>query len=77
MTPVTLRAETALVLVILLMATDTRRGRLYLLIHTLAMAGIAIQPLMAAIQFEAGPSIVIKIPELPIPDAVAVLTLCA
>jgi hypothetical protein len=59
------------------MTTDTGGRGFHLLVHTLAVARVAIKAFMAAIQLEAGARIVIKIPEFPIPHAVAILALCA
>ena len=41
------------------------------------MAGITIEPFMTAVKLESGPCIVIKVPEFPVSDAVAVLALRA
>jgi hypothetical protein len=38
------------------------------------MAGITIEPLMAAVELESSPRIVVEVPEFPVSQAVAVLT---
>lgn len=63
-------------LVILLVTTDAGGGGFDLLVHGLGVAGITIEPFMSAIEFEAGLCIVIKVPEFPVSDVVAVLALC-
>jgi hypothetical protein len=40
------------------------------------VASITIEPFMPTIEFEAGPCIVIKVPEFPVSYVVAVLALC-
>lgn len=48
----TLRAQTPLVFVILPMTTDTGGRGFHLLLHTLAVTGVAIEPFMASVQLE-------------------------
>ena len=74
-TAVTLRTKTSIVLIVLLVTIDTGWRRCHLLIHLLDMAGVTIESLVTPIQLEFRPGIVFKVPELPIPDAVAVLAL--
>jgi len=76
MTSFTLWAETSVMLVILLVTTDTGRRGYDLLVHTLGVTGITIESFMSAVEFEAGPCIVIKVPEFPVSYIVAVLALC-
>jgi hypothetical protein len=63
-------------LVILLVTTDTGGGGFDLLVHPLGVAGITIEPFMSSVEFEAGPCIVMKVPEFPVSYVVAVLALC-
>ena len=76
MTSVTLWAEASVMLVILLVTTDAGRRGYDLLVHTFGVTGITIEPFMSAVEFEAGPCIVIKVPEFPVSYVVAVLALC-
>jgi hypothetical protein len=77
MTPVTLGAETSLMLVIFFVTTDTGGRGFDLLVHAPGVAGIAVEPFMTAVKLESGPCIVIKVPEFPVSYAVAVLAFCA
>jgi len=76
MTSVTLWAKASVMLVILPVTTDTGGGGFDLLVHALGVASITIEPFMPTIEFEAGPCIVIKVPEFPVSYVVAVLALC-
>jgi len=71
------RAKTSFVFVILLMTPCTGGRRFHLLVHALAVTGIAIQGLVPTIQLETSPSIMIKIPEFPISQAMTFLAFCA
>lgn len=66
MTPITLWAETSLMLVILLVTTDTGGRGCDLLVHARGMAGITIEPFMTAVKPESGPCIVIEVPQFPV-----------
>jgi hypothetical protein len=66
MTPVTLQAETSFMLVILLVAIDTDGRCFDLLVHVCTVAGVTIEPLMAAVELESSPRIVIEVPEFPV-----------
>ncbi len=75
MAPLTLGTEAAPVFVILLMTSDTGGRGFHLLVHTLAVAGVAIEPFMASVQLELGSRIVIEIPDLPVACVMAITAL--
>ena len=77
MTALALWAETSVMLVIFLVTTDTGGGGFDLLVHALGVARITIEPFVSAIEFETSARIVVKVPDLPVSDAVAVLALRA
>ncbi len=66
MTSVTLCAETSFVLIIFLVTSDAGRRCGDLFVHALSMAGITIEPFVSSIEREAGPCIMIEIPEFPV-----------
>ena len=66
MTPITLWAETSLMLVILLVTTYTGGRGCDFLAHARGMAGITIKPFMTTVNPESGPCIVIEVPEFPV-----------
>ena len=73
MAAVALRAITSLVLVVFLMTGDAG-GRCHdLLGHRCGMAAVTGDSLMAAVELELCPSVVIEIPNLPIAGIVAFL----
>lgn len=75
MTPFTLRAVAPLMDIVLLVAGHAGSRRFDCSPHGNLMASIAIHSLMPPIQLETSSRTVIKIPNLPIPGVVAVLTL--
>lgn len=77
MAPVTLRAETSFVFVVLLVTTDTSHRRDDLLVHAVRVTCQTIESFVAAVQLEACTSVVGEVPELPVPDAMAFLALGA
>jgi len=77
MAPLTLWAETAFVFVILPMTADTGGRGFHIPVHTLTVAGVAIEPFMTSFQLKLGARIVIEVPDLPVACVVAVMALCA
>lgn len=77
MAPVTLRAETSFVFVVLLVTTDTSHRRDDLLVHAVRVTCQTIESFVAAVQLEVCTSVVGEVPELPVPDAMAFLALGA
>lgn len=75
MAPVTLRAETSFMFVVLLVTTDARHRGQDFFVHTLSVACQTVESLVAAVQFEAGASVVGEVPELPVSNAMAFLAL--
>lgn len=72
---VTLCAEASFVFVVFLVTADTSHRRDDLLVHALSVACQTVESFVAAVQFEAGASVVGKVPELPVSNAMAFLAL--
>lgn len=75
MASVTLCAEAAFVFVVFLVTADTSHRRDDLLVHALSVACQTVESFVAAVQFEAGASVVGEVPELPVSNAMAFLAL--
>ncbi|HXH86608.1 MAG TPA: hypothetical protein VNI35_07260, partial [Nitrospira sp.] len=75
MAPLTLGTEAAPVFVILLMTSDTGGRGFHLLVHTLAVTGVAIEAFMASVQLELGAPIVVEVPDLPVACVMAITAL--
>jgi len=65
------------VFVVLLMTINARHRGQDLFVHTLSVACQTIESFVAAVQREACTSVMSKVPELPVPDAMAFLALGA
>ena len=64
-------SELAVVHVIVVVTAGAGTGQAHLSFHGFAVAGVTINPLVSAVQFEVGALVVIKAPGLPVARVVA------
>lgn len=67
--------EVAAVHIVRVMTADTGAGKAHLLLHGVAMAGMAVDALVFAVQLVTGTQVVVEIPVLPVARVVAGFTL--